>query len=196
MSYQVFELNSYYIIDFCRFDGIVANSSVLLNKFKLQLKDGFPKWKTAEILNLKRKLQTVEIFCVTDCHSSCCDALIKIFEKLGSNFREIHIVHSKLDDFTFRTMLKHAGMLETLTLRELSIVKKLPAINPVSMRNLQNLTITHSDWSIIKFINAQVKSFLIKSYLDEGSNKNNLISFFAEETLSMWNVVSNSFPTR
>lgn len=152
----------------------------MLNNFKLQLK-AFPKWKVTEILNLKRKLRTIEISDVTDCHSGCYEALARIFKKFGPHFRELHIANSEIDDFTFREMLKQAGMLETLNLREVSIIKKLPAINSVSMRTLKNLTVTHSDWNIIKFINAQVSSFQVKSYLDEGSSKSSLISFLAQQ---------------
>ena len=171
------------IIDLHRFSQIIDNSSVLMNKFKLKIERMDIRWnimEILEILSLKRKVQNIELIGL---QTSCHNGLIKIFKHLGPNLREVELAYSKIDDFTLREILKYSGTLETLTLKEVSIAKKLPAINPVSMRSLKNLKINHSDWIIIKFIThtAQLASFQVKSYLDEGSNKSNLISFLAQQ---------------
>lgn len=121
-------------------------------------------------------MQNIEISGVTGSH----DELVKIFKKYGAIVRSLTIANSKIDDFTFREILKNSDSLETLVLSEVSIVKKLPAINPVSMRKLRSLTIYHCDWNILKFITAQVKCFDVKSYLDEGM-KCSLINFLAQQ---------------
>lgn len=121
-------------------------------------------------------MQNIEISCVTDCH----DALMRIFQKFGPNCRAISMKNTKIDDFTLREILKQAGKLETLILREASVTKKLPAINPVSMRTLKELKITNSSWDILNFITAQITNLRIKSYLDEGS-RSNLINFLAQQ---------------
>lgn len=163
-----------------RFAEIVANSSVLLGGFRLNLSGPFwqSKWKIQEVLNLDRRLQTLIVSNANGSH----EAMVDVLKKFGPTLKSLTLSESKVDDFTLREMLKCADSLETLTLIEVTVVKKLPAINPVSLRKVKSLTIHHCDWNIAKFISAQVRSLDIKSYLDEGL-KCNLINFFAQQTL-------------
>lgn len=167
-----------FVPTFYRFLSIISSSSYLLSNFKLRLRGDVPKRKIIEILGLERRLQVVEISGVFD---SQCFEIVKIFKKFGSNFREIVIEDLKIDDFPLREILKHSSNVNKLTLREVTIVKNLPVINPVNMRSLKELTIVHSDWEIIEFIRAQVLSLHIQSYVNEGLNKNKLIRFIADQ---------------
>lgn len=127
---------------------------------------------------MKRKLQILEIADVKGCH----DLLFRIFKKLGPTLQSLTIAgDSKLDDFTLREILRNCESIESLVLSEVVIVKKLPAIQPVNMRSLKSLTISHCDWGVIKFINAQLTSFDVKSYVDEGSARGNVFSFLAQQ---------------
>lgn len=123
-------------------------------------------------------MQTIEIAGVYGAH----DALVKIFKRFGPTMKYLSITCSKIDDFTLREMLKNADKLEILVMKEVVIEKKLPAINPVSMRKLKSLTIHNCEWSIARFIIAQVKSLDIKSYLDEGG-KCNLVTLLGQQRL-------------
>lgn len=111
----------------------------------------------------------------------CHDDLLRVFKKFGNSLRSLSLANSKIDDFTLREILRNADGLDTLVLSEVVVVRKLPAINPVAMRRLKNLTIYHCDWSIIKFIAAQVKTFDVKSYLDEGGSRSYLVSFLTQQ---------------
>lgn len=163
---------------FCRFADIVGSSSVLLGKFKLKLNANV--WKSSknilEVASLERKIQTIEITDVDGNH----DALVKIFKRLGPTLRHLFISYSTIDDFTLRETLRSSESLETLVFTEVSIVKKLPAINSVSMRKLKSLAIYHCNWNITNFIKAQVTSFEVKSYHDEGL-KCSIFAFLANQ---------------
>lgn len=145
-------------------------------KFKLNANVWRSERKILEVLSLTRKLQTIEIADAVGCH----DVLMKVIRILGPTLRNLTLSDSKIDDFTLREILRAAHSLENLILIEVSIVKKLPAINPVSMRKLKSLTINHCDWNIIQFIKAQVTKFDVKSYLDEGL-KYNLVQFLESQ---------------
>lgn len=153
----------------------------MLSGFKLVLSSNVwqSKLKFSEVLSLNRKILSIEISNVVGCH----EALVRLFHKFGPNLQSCSIKDSKIDDFTLREILRNADSLRTLTLSEVVVIKKLPAINPVSMRKLKNLTIYHCDWSIMKFITAQLKSLDVKSYLDEGASKSSFINFLAQQRL-------------
>lgn len=128
-------------------------------------------------MNFERKIQTIAI---TDVIGSHCE-LVKVSKKFGNSLHSLTLANCKLDDFTLREILKNVEYLDSLVLSEVVVVRKLPAINPVGLRKLTSLTIYHCDWSIIKFIAAQIRSFDVKSYLDEGGVKSNLISFLSHQ---------------
>jgi len=100
------------------------------------------------------------------------NVLCAVFKKYGCQIVKLKISNSKIDDFTFREVLKYCPALKELQLSEVSVIKKLPAINPVCMTDLKALSVIYCDWEIFKFFTrSQVKSLNIKSYLDEGTRK-------------------------
>lgn len=131
-----------------------------------------------EVQSLKRKVLEIEVSNVIGGH----DILVRVFTNLGFAVRTLTVSDSKIDDFTFKEILRSCDSLENLILTEIAIVKKLPAITPVSMRKLQSLTINHCDWNIVKFMKAQLKCLSLKSYLDEGQRVN-MISFLSTQFL-------------
>jgi hypothetical protein len=153
----------------------------LLKNYKLVLSSEVwqSQSKFSEVLSLERKILSIEINGVVGCHQ----AMVKIFQKFGENLRTCTINGAKIDDFTMKEVLKCADCLESLTLSEVKIVKKLPAFGrPVSMRKLKNLVIYHCDWSIVQFLAAQLTSLDIKSYLDEGAEKRRVVNFLGQQT--------------
>lgn len=150
-----------------------------MRRFKLQLTANIwqSKDKIEQLMSFERLIQTIEVSDVTGFH---CE-LVKVFKKFGNSLRSLALVNCKIDDFTLREILKSVECLDALVLSEVVVVRKLPAINPVGLRRLTSLTIYHCDWSIIKFIAAQIKSFDVKSYLDEGGAKCNLVSFLSQQ---------------
>lgn len=127
--------------------------------------------------NFERKFLNIEILGANGSHK----ALIEIFQKIGMNLQSCLIKDSTLDDFTMREILKFSAGLQSLTLSEVTIIKKLPAINPVNLRLLKSLTIYHCDWKIMKFISAQLNSLDVKTYFDEGTSKSSFINFLNQQ---------------
>lgn len=150
----------------------------MLKDFKLKLSSEVlqSRAKLQEVLQLKRIHHTIEIAGVTGCH----DALLRVIRRFAFTLRSLTISNSRIDDFILREVLKSAESLDSLCLSEVVILKKLPAINPVNMLSLKSLKIRHCDWAIFKFMNAQITSLELKSYLDEGS-RSNLISFLTRQ---------------
>lgn len=124
--------------------------------------------KIFEVLYLRRYLNELEIDDVAGSHN----VLTAIFKKFGCQIRTLKISRSKIDDFTFREILKFCPILKEIHLLEVKIIKKLPAINPVCMTALQKIKVTYCDWEIFKFfLRSQIQSLTIKSYIDEGHRK-------------------------
>lgn len=149
-----------------------------MSRFKLTLNSDVwnSKRKIHEVLSLERKHQTLEILNFEGHH----DELTKVINNFASSLRKLVIADTKIDDFTLREILRRAESLEHLVLSDVSVIRKIPAINPVSLRKLTSLSVHHCDWAILKFINAQVTSFELKSYIDEGS-RNETIQFLANQ---------------
>lgn len=163
-------------LTFKRSANVLATSSYLLNKhFKLKLHGDFwtNKQKVLDVLYLKRYLSEIDISNVAGNHNVLC----AIFKKFGLQVMTLKVSSSKIDDFTFKEILKFCPHLRQLEVSEVKIIKKLPIINPVCMTDLKHLSVIYSDWEIFKFfIRSQVKALTIKSYLDEG-NRKDLVRF-------------------
>lgn len=125
------------------------------------------------MLNLSRRLNELDLANMAANHG----VLISLFQKYGSHIQTLTIHNSKIDDFTFREILKLCVELKILVISEVAIIKKLPAINSVFIANLKNLSIHYCDWQILKFfMRSQLHTLEINSYLDEG-NRKNLVDF-------------------
>lgn len=164
-----------------RYANIIANSSVILKKFKLKLTKDFwlSKRKNLQLLTLQRKHSTIEITDVVGSHS----VLIDIFKRFGPHLRTLAISNSTVDDFTFREILKNSPVLEDLCLSEVTIDRKLPAINPTSVVHLKSVTVQHTNWIIFKFLaKSQIISLKINGYLNEGEGaRNHLVSLLLNQ---------------
>lgn len=161
--------------------SVLASSSNLLNKFfKLKLRDANfwnDREKVLEVLSLQRNLCELELANIAGHHN----VLTSIFQRFGYHITKLEICNSKIDDFTFREILRLSPMLNSLFLSEVSIIKKLPAINPIFMPNLKQLSVHYCDWQIFRFISrSQVQSLCVKNYLDEG-NKMHLVNFLSSQ---------------
>ncbi|KAL7030717.1 hypothetical protein ACKWTF_006762 [Chironomus riparius] len=158
-------------LTFRRSAAVLASSSYLLNKyFKIKLDGDFwtNREKVLDVMYFKRYMNELDIADIDGNHNVLC----ALFKKYGCQIMKLKISNSKIDDFTFREILKYCPALKELQLAEVSVIKKLPAINPVCMTDLKVLSVIYCDWEIFKFFTrSQVKSLIIKSYLDEGNRK-------------------------
>lgn len=148
-----------------RYANVIANSSVILRKFKLKLPKDY--WQShRQTLNLQRKqYSTIEIADAVNSHS----VLSKIFEKYGPHLRKLIISNTTLDDFTFLTILKCSSFLEELLLSEVTIERKLPSINAISIVHLTTVAVHHTNWLVFKFLQrSQITKLLINNYFNEG----------------------------
>lgn len=162
-----------------RFANIVANSTVIMKRFKLKLTKAF--WRSQnELLDLRRKHLTIEMVDVpVNCHSALC----KVFEKFGPFLRSLFICNCTLDDFTLLTILKCSSILEQLFMSEVEIIQQLPLINPKSMVRLTSVSIHHTNWLIFNFLSkSQLTYLLVNNYLDEGEGtRTHLVSMLSEQ---------------
>ena len=151
-----------------------------MKDFKLKLSGDIfrSEIKILEILNFKRKLLSIEISDVTVRH----EPIMRIIRKFADSLRTLSMSSCEIDDFTLREVLKNSQDLDTLSLSEVTVEKKLPAINPVNMLSLKHLKIHHCEFSIAKFLNAQLTSLDLKSYLD-GGEKSQLVNFINNQRL-------------
>lgn len=160
-----------------RFATITQTSSVLLNNFKLKLGADFFS-NRSKILLPERNVSHLELSGIDGKSHSVLNAL---FERFGLKVNKLTISNSKIDDFTLKEILRISVALKELTLCEVTIIKKLPTINPVRNESLKTLSVQYCDWEIFKFfMKTQLSSLKIKSYLDEG-NRLNLINFLATQ---------------
>lgn len=158
---------------------MVANSSVILRKFKLKLDSNFwlPKVKLLRLLSLQRHHNTIELSDVVEAHS----VLITVFQKFGPKLRSLKISNLKIDDFTLREVLQSSSHLEELFLSEVTIIRKLSTVNPINVVSLKSLTLQHCDWFIFKFFSkSQVTSLTINNYMNEGI-RSYLVHFLSKQ---------------
>jgi hypothetical protein len=174
---QLIKMNNIYF----RFASIINNSCPLINKnFKVSLKGNF--WNNRnhvlEVLQLNRNINEFELADINGHHN----VLTAIFQRHGWHLTKLRISNSKIDDYSFRELLKSCINLKEITLSEVEIVKKLPAINPVAMASLKNLTILYCNWVVFKFFyRTLINSLTVKNYFDEGKNRKYLVDFLERQ---------------
>lgn len=159
---------------FYRYARIIAESSVILKKFKLKVTKDFRQRET------QRKYSTIEL---SNLSSNSHSVLSEIFEKFGPNLRTLIISNSTLDDFTLLTILKSSPFLNELRVSEVVIEKKLPAINPISIVHLTSVIVHHTSWIIFQFlVKSQITSLHINNYVNEGEGtRSHLVRMLANQ---------------
>lgn len=160
-----------------------------MRKFKIRLSYNTWAGKFEEILSLRRKFQKLEIDLNGEKELML---FLDISQRHGSQIRSLKIHKAGFRDLKeFVIILQNMPLLEDLNIEGFKLlVNEKSTIEPVTMKNLQDLCISYwSDWSVFDCIRV-VKLKSLKIALSSGKENRNCLENFllASEKLETLNI--------